>query len=217
MARQMHDPDFRNEQFAHRFDEHVRFFNDYVLELGMQPDGGGVPPFIAPHYKPQEATLLALARDPGPMAGAARGSGFLSYENDDPSAERMECFFREAGIDLARYFPWNAYPWYVHDKGGGDLTAAQLDRGLTPLMHVIDHLPRLHVIVGFGTSAGKSLKRLQARHGDYLRSRGITCLATIHTSRQALFTPDPTERERREQHLRGTLKEAALLANRDSI
>jgi hypothetical protein len=31
---------------------------------------------------------LSISRDPGPKAGGIKGSGFLSIENDDPSAER---------------------------------------------------------------------------------------------------------------------------------
>jgi hypothetical protein len=40
---------------------------------------------------------LSISRDPGPKAGGIKGSGFLSIENDDPSAERMGQFLREAG------------------------------------------------------------------------------------------------------------------------
>jgi len=41
-----------------------------------------------------DALALSISRDPGPKAGGTKGSGFLSIENDDPSAERMGQFFR---------------------------------------------------------------------------------------------------------------------------
>ncbi len=44
-----------------------------------------------------------------------------------------------------------------------------------------------------------------------LARRGITTLFTYHTSRQALWTKDPNERARREQHVVETLKRASCL------
>jgi hypothetical protein len=40
-------------------------------------------------YRGVDAPALSISRDPGPKAGGDKGSGFLSVENDDPSAERM--------------------------------------------------------------------------------------------------------------------------------
>ena len=43
--------------------------------------------------------VLSISRDRGPKAGGMKGSGFLSIENNDASAERMGHFLDEAGID----------------------------------------------------------------------------------------------------------------------
>jgi hypothetical protein len=62
--------------------------NRFIDELGAKGDAGQ-PPYVPPMCGGVDALALSVSRDPGPKAGRTQGSGFLSIENDDPSAERM--------------------------------------------------------------------------------------------------------------------------------
>lgn len=152
-----------------------------------------------------DARALSISRDPGPKAGGIKGSGFLSIENDDPSAERMGRFLCGAGIDYGQVVPWNAYPWYIN----GDPTAEQLIAGVEPLRELICLMPRLRVVILHGTAAAKGWKLFLREHHGLVEGRGIVWLATYHTSRQALQTPDRIERELREASIRNAFALAA--------
>ena len=99
MARGMRDDAYRGEYLAHRYTGRVEAINRFIDELGAENDAGH-PPYIPPICGGVDALALSISRDRGPRAGGIKGSGFLSIENDDPSAERMGQFLRGAGIDL---------------------------------------------------------------------------------------------------------------------
>lgn len=54
-----------------------------------------------------QARILLLIEKPGPMTSAAagNGSGFISRNNDDPTAEATFSFMRQAGIPRERSIP----------------------------------------------------------------------------------------------------------------
>jgi hypothetical protein len=211
MARGMRDEDYRDDQWVHRYAGSVAAINRFIDELGAENETGH-PPYIPPICGGIDALALSISRDPGPKAGGIKGSGFLSIENDDPSAERMGKFLREAGIDYGQVVPWNAYPWYINS----DPTAAQLIAGVEPLRNLIGLMPRLRVVILHGTAAAKGWKLFLRQHRDLVERRRIVWLATYHTSRQALQTPDRVERELREASIRNTFALAASVMRSSS-
>lgn len=204
MARGMRDDAYRDDQLAHRYTGRVAAINRFIDELGAE-NNAGHPPYIPPICGGVDALALSISRDPGPRAGGIKGSGFLSIENDDPSAERMGQFLREAGIDYGQVVPWNAYPWYINS----DPTVEQLSAGVEPLRDLIGLMPRLRVVILHGTAAAKGWKLFLREHHDLVERRGVVWLATYHTSRQALQTPDRVERELREASIRNAFVLAA--------
>lgn len=125
--------------------------------------------------------------------------------SDDPSAKRMGQFLREAGIDDGQVVPWNAYPWYINS----DPTTELLIAGVEPLRDLICLMPRLRVVILHGTAAAKGWKLFLREHHRLVKDRCIVWLATYHTSRQALQTPDRVERELREANIRNAFALAA--------
>lgn len=206
MPRKMGNAHYRADQWAHRYDPHVEPINRLIDELG-ELDDAGHPPYVAPMYRGIDAHALAILRDPGPKAGGAGGSGFLSVENDDQTAERQCAFFAESGIDPAEIVPWNAYPWFINAKPN----KSQLAAGTKPLRQLLELLPALRVVLLFGGDAQAAWTLFQSEHRSYLRRRGIEALPTYHPSRQALQHPSQVERNRREDHLRAALTHAAEL------
>jgi len=200
MARRMRDEVYRDDQWAHRYTGRVAAINRFIDELGA-----GDPPYIPPICGGADARALSISRDPGPKAGGVNGSGFLSIENDDLSAERMGQFLRDAGIDYGQVVPWNAYPWYINS----DPTAEQLIAGVEPLRDLICLMPRLRVVILHGSAAAKGWKLFLREHHGLVEGRGIVWLATYHTSRQALRTPDRGQGELREACIRNAFALAA--------
>ena len=204
MARGMRDQAYRDGQWEHRYTGRVAAINRFIDELGAENEAGH-PPYIPPICGGVDALALSMSRDPGPKAGGIKGSGFLSIENDDPSAERMGQFLGEAGINYRQVVPWNAYPWYINS----DPTAEQLFAGVEPLRRLISLMPRLRVVILHGTTAAKGWKLFLREHHGLVKRLDIVWLATYHTSRQALQTPDRVERELREANIRNAFALAA--------
>lgn len=202
MPRRMADPVFRAEQWEHRFDPHVAPINRLVDSLGTDGNSGSAV-YVAPHQGGTEAPIISLMSNPGPKAGHGGGSGFISCENDDPTAQRIAEIYAVAGIAQHYTVPWNAYPWYVHDtlKGGG-LSARQRTAGLRPLHLFLDLLPDGVVLVAHGGDARRSLEAFQKTYPTYTRSRRIKMRMTWHTGNLALTK----DREARLAHLVDTYR-----------
>jgi hypothetical protein len=145
----------------------------------------------------------------GRKAGGAKGSGFLSVENDDQTAERQCGFFEETGLDATDVLPWNAHPWYRH--GTANLRTHDLRRGVEPLKNVMALMPDIRAIVLFGNNAQKSWKYFQQKHPEIaLKIRGID---SPHPGTQALWSTDAQVRERRVQRRTEAMREAREVLN----
>ena len=114
MPRQMVDPAFHADQTARAFTApHVAPINAFVDSI-RDRDGRGWAPYVPPHHGGVDARVISVLRDPGPATQLGVGSGFISVENDDPTAERMARLFGRFGIPARVVLPWNAYPWYIN-------------------------------------------------------------------------------------------------------
>lgn len=207
MARRMADPAFRKAQWEHRYDPHIAPVNHLVDELRKQERG--CVPYVPPMYGGVSARLLSVLCDPGPMTQEGQGSGFISMENDDPTAEAVDNYFANAGIGAMEIVPWNAYPWYINRVP----RAAELKHGTGPLLEIVKLLPDLRIVMVHGVSAQQSWKYFARRFGSLPGMHGIRVISTYHTSRQAFWHSDPSVREARREHLRNAFAEAAAVLN----
>jgi hypothetical protein len=179
----MSDPQFQQQQRDGLRLPHIAAVNALVDELN-DPGGRGWVPYLALAYGGVAARVLCVLRDPGPKTnGMQGGSGFLSPENDDPTARRFAALLDSAGIPVSEILAWNAYPWYINDKP----RAAELGAGVEPLRRLIGLLPRLRVVMLHGGSARDSWRRLARRHPGLAGS--LEVIATYHTSSQAFIGP----------------------------
>jgi hypothetical protein len=79
-----------------------------IRESPLLPEGGGrTVPWFDPDGGGEEAQLLFLMQDPSEVA---TGTGFVSPDNDDPSAHNATVACREAGLDARPRVHWNIYP-----------------------------------------------------------------------------------------------------------
>lgn len=213
MVRRVAHAAYREDQWRHRYDPHVEPINRFIDELGSI-NAVGHPPYVAPMYRGVNARALAVLRDPGPKAGGAGGSGFLSVENNDATAERQCEFMEAAGIDPAEVVPWNAYPWYINAKP----STSELRAGTEPLRRLIDLLPDLRVVLLLGADAQRAWRYFVGQHAGVVTSRGIQALETYHPGRQAMWHPDPDVRRARQRAIEATMAEAVeILGNRTPV
>ena len=214
----MSDPAFRRDQERGIYLPHVESLNRLVDEL-RSPDEWlpyvapvlGWLPYVAPVLGGVNARVLAIFRDPGPKTRDGVGSGMLCPENDDVSAERHCALLAHAGIEVGDLTGWNSYPWYINRKP----TSAEIDRGLPVLKRVIDLCPNLAVVMAHGGDAHLAWRRFRRQYPHIGKS--LTTVETYHTSRQALFHPNPDVRDQREAHLRDSFEQAAAVLRQSRV
>jgi hypothetical protein len=109
----------------------------------FDPDGGGTA-----------ARVLFLLENPGRRATAARGSGFISADNNDESAAT---FFRvrdEAGLPRDQLVAWNVVPWYQPEDGRtANATRRDVEGAVPWLGRLIGLLPELRLVITLGDAA----------------------------------------------------------------
>lgn len=143
---------------------------------GLRDQGRGAVPEFDPLDGGINAKALFLFEKPGPMTdetacGKRTGSGFISRDNDDPSAEATFRFMEESGIPRRFTVTWNVVPWW---NGTRRITAAELRDGVAALDDLIALLPELRVIVLVGRKA--------ARARSPLADRGLHLFESAHPS-----------------------------------
>lgn len=121
-----------------------------------------------------EADMLFLLEKPGPMtssSGRRHGSGFISRNNDDPTAEALFRFMMAANIDRKRTVLWNVVPGW---NGTIKVSSAECKAGLQELKNLVSLLPRLRTVVLVGRKASKA--------EEFMRSLGLEVYTSAHPS-----------------------------------
>jgi Uracil DNA glycosylase superfamily len=136
-----------------------------------------------------DATILVLFEKPGRMTSAAAGgSGFISRDNDDPTAEATFRFMQQAGLPRTMTVTWNVVPGW---NGARRVTAAELQTGVDRVADLLRLLPRLHMAVLVGKKAQRALPLIE--------TLGLRVLASAHpspivrASRPRLWRQIPTD------------------------
>ena len=130
--------------------------------------GGDVPDFD-PLDGGTEAEALFLLEKPGPTTLA--GSGLVSRDNDNATAEAIAVFSDRAGFERRRTVLWNAVPWW---NGTIKVTGREIAAGLAALPCVLACLPSLRLAVLIGRTAGRA--------GPMLAARGLAVVRSAHPS-----------------------------------
>ena len=121
------------------------------------------------------ARILFLKEKPGPMTSASRsgrvGSGFISRDNDDPTAESTFRFMDAAGIRREDTLMWNVVPGW---NGTRKITKQELADGVAEVRNLIALLPNLEVVVLVGKKAAKA--------EPLLAGAGVAIFRSLHNS-----------------------------------
>lgn len=162
---------------------------------------------LIPHFDPGDAgvhaRVLILLEAPGPMTNAGnkrRGSGFVSIDNDDLTAENCWRLRDETGLDESLGAVWNIVPFYL-GPASVKPNAAEMREGASALLEVMSLMPRLRVVIACGLFAQKGWSKHVALHRP-----DITALMSWHPSPLSLNQPGKRD------ELRAAMKEAVSLA-----
>lgn len=179
----MADPAFHADQTARAFTApHIAPINAFVDSI-RDRDGRGWVPYVPPLHGGIDARVISILRDPGPATLLGTGSGFISVENDDPTAERMAQLFDRYGIPVRTVLPWNAYPWYIDAAP----SAQQSKAGAGVLVELLKLTLEVEVVLLQGRDAEKAWRRtvaLQPRLADR-----FSIYTTIHPGGRHSSTP----------------------------
>ena len=155
LPRAMRDPHERSRRRALLRLPHVAALTQYAEDLRRRRD------WQVPDFDPLdggvEAEAMWLFEKPGPQAAA---SGFISRNNDDPSAEHTFEIMRAIGLPRRRTVTWNVIPGWNETIR---FTAAERLFGLQCLGELLSRLPRLRVAVLVGRTAQRAEPYLRER------------------------------------------------------
>ena len=104
-------------------------------------------------------------------SGKLLGSGFISRNNDDPTAEATYWFMQQAQIARKHAVIWNVIPWW---NGTRSVTTNELREGSTMVTELVQLLPKLKVVVLVG------LKARQAER--FIKIAGLQLIVSDHPS-----------------------------------
>lgn len=125
---------------------------------------------VVPRFDPAEAgvdsRVLFVLEAPGPMTNALSGnrrpgSGFISVDNDDPTAANLWAARDAAGLH-DDYLAWNIVPWYL-GPASVKPNVAEVAEGAQALLEVMRLLPNLEIVVLAGLFAQKGWRDNIAR------------------------------------------------------
>jgi hypothetical protein len=205
----LRDPAALSERLrAVRTEPAVRPLNDWVETLREHLGDGEAVPWFDPASGGVEARSLFLLEAPGQKSmgeeAALRrtGSGIISVDNDDPTAQNCWMLRAEAGLPYRESVHWNVVPWYL---GTANRIAApgrtEIQRAAPFLHEVITMLPALEVVIPMGRKAQAGWSAYQERYEPKVHT-----LPTWHPSPR-VFASRPTAR----QEILQVLQQAAQL------
>ena len=132
---------------------HIAPLTDFVDRLRQKYKDWEFPDFD-PLDSGIEADTLLLFEKPGRKTSAkGGGSGFISRNNNDATAEATFNFLNEAGLSRKRTVIWNTIPGW---NGTRKITPDELRAGINDLSELISLLPKLRTVILVGKKAQKA-------------------------------------------------------------
>lgn len=130
------------------------------------------PTWEFPDFDPLDggcnADILFLFEKPGPMTSmSGKGSGFISRNNDDPTADATFDFMNKAELPRKRTVIWNVVPGW---NGTRKVTSAELRAGVDDLNALLPLLPMLRTIILVGRKAQRATSLVEHLHLRILSS-----------------------------------------------
>ncbi len=113
-------------------------------------------PGFDPKNGNEKAMFLFLFEAPG---AKALETGYVSFDNPDPTARNFKQQLEEAGIQRKEIAVWNTVPWYIGNQSKSSIRAAKkqdIQAGISYLQSVVEAMPDLKCIVLVGSAARRA-------------------------------------------------------------
>jgi uracil-DNA glycosylase len=179
--------------------KHARLAEPHVAPLVALADaianassGPGTVPYPDPTFAGIRARALFLLETPAAKAAASTGgSGLLSLDNDDLTAETLYDAYQTAGLERSRTLHWNAVPWIVPGRERSALSSTHVPQAQAWLVQLISLLPDLRVVIAVGGVARDAWLRCLADRRDVPL---VPTLHAPHASARGLMQPGSRQR-----------------------
>ncbi|WP_350005793.1 uracil-DNA glycosylase [Pseudarthrobacter sp. WHRI 8279] len=107
-------------------------------------------PYFDPRAAAEGADVLVLLQDPS--GEAQLGSGFISRDNNDPTAHNSTLAAEAGGLPYSRSLHWNVVPWWVANPSFAPRSLAAEARRAAPLlaelMDLLETRPKVVLLLG---------------------------------------------------------------------
>lgn len=147
---------------AQLFAPHVAPLNRLVEQIRAETTES--VPWFDPRHGGCRAKVLVLAQDPS--GAASEGSGFISPDNNDPSAQNATIATEAAGLQPRELAHWNVVPWWVANpakKAPGRTLTSEAQRASRYLDRVFELVPDVRVVLLLGKHAQKAWPAYERR------------------------------------------------------
>jgi hypothetical protein len=147
---------------------HVLPLNKWVEKLRQRLDADAFVPWFDPEDGGIHASILWLLEAPGARATPMRGgTGIVSCDNPDRTAENTLHTRVEAGVPRSMVVQWNAIPYYIgSERRIREWRKADLDATRPLLLELLALLPSLSCVILGGKAAQNTWRRLQVERPD---------------------------------------------------
>jgi hypothetical protein len=126
---------------------HVAELNKLVERIRVSKYGDTSVPWFDPTGAGINARVLMLLQDPSKVA--KEGTGFISPDNPDKTADNTSYFRDKANLQPDELIHWNIVPWAINDRN----SSLEINKAKPFLNEFIDLLPKLEIVVCMGDKA----------------------------------------------------------------
>lgn len=210
---QHHLPHVLQQRQATRYEGVVGPLNKWVDEVRVATRES--VPYFDPRAATQGADVLVLLQDPS--GEAQLGSGFISRDNNDPTAHNTTLAAEAGGLPYSRSLHWNVVPWWVANPAFPQRTlAAEARRAaslLAELMELLESRPKVVLLLGKQAQAAWSQLLLTA--SPELKS--LLVITAPHPSPLAYNKTDAVTGQPNKELLNEAFSRAAALSLANSV
>lgn len=135
--------------------------NKFVEKLRQRHPDSFVPDFDS-NDGGIDSQVLFLFEKPGPMTDTENGgSGLISRDNNDPTANATKMILERIGLDRKKTLIWNSIPIWNHTI---QIKSIEQKLGFIYLQELLTLLDKLKVIVLVGKKSQKAEMLLDSRY-----------------------------------------------------
>lgn len=196
-----------------RYDGVVGPLNRWVD--GVKTSTGEDVPYFDPRAALEGADVLVLLQDPS--AQAQLGSGFISIDNNDPTARNLTLAFEASGLSYSKSLLWNVVPWWVDNPAFArrslNSEARRAAPLLTEMLGLLESRPKAVVLLGKQAQSAWSKLLL----GASAEVRSLPVIAAPHASPLAYNKVDATTGRPNRELLMEAFGQAATAARGDAV